>query len=88
MTVLFDWPGFIAVLFATPKFVLGIVAFVVLVLWGIFGWWLLLPVIIFAAATGPWREPLNPKQRKDMNDFVRRANEWIRQRRDSGIGLT
>lgn len=88
VTVLFDWGGLLAVILATPKFVLGIIGFVALVLFGIFGWFLLIPPIIFALATSPWREPLNPKQRKDMNDFIRRANDWIRERRDSGTGLT
>jgi len=86
-TVLLDWAGLIAVILATSKTVLAVIAFFAIFLFGIFGPFLLLPLIAFVLLTGPFRKLLNPKQRRDMNVFVIRANAYIEEQRKSGTGF-
>lgn len=86
-TIVFDWAGLFSLILATPKFVVAFLLVAALFLFSLFGWFLFIPLVIFAAATGPWREPLQPHQRDEMNEFVKRANAWIEERRKSGIGF-
>jgi hypothetical protein len=87
-TVLLDWSGLLAVILATPKTILGVVAFVALVLFGVFGVFVLGPLIVFVIMTGPFRHVMKPAQRREMNKFVIRANAWIDERIESGRGLS
>jgi len=87
-TVLLDWSGLLSVILATPKTILGVVAFVALVLFGVFGVFVLGPLIVFVIMTGPFRHVMKPAQRREMNKFVIRANAWIDKRIESGSGLT
>jgi hypothetical protein len=86
-TVLLDWTGLLAVLAATSKSILAVIAFLGLVLFGIFGPILLLPLIAFVLLTGPFRQLLKPQQRKSMNVFIAQANAFIEDRRRSRTGL-
>ena len=88
VTVPFDWAGLLAVILVTSKTVLAVIAFFGIVLFGLFGPLLLLPLIAFVFLTGPFRQLLKPQQRRDMNFFVARANAYIKERRRSGTGLT
>lgn len=86
-TVLLDWAGLLAVLAITSKSILVVIAFLGIVLFGIFGPILLLPLIAFVLLTGPFRQLLKPQQRKSMNVFIAQANAFIEDRRRSGTGL-
>jgi len=85
---LFDWAGLLSVIFATSKTVLGVFVFFGVILFGIFGPFMLLPLIVFVLLTGPFRQLLKPRQRQQINAFITRANAYIDERRKSGTGLT
>lgn len=88
VTVPFDWAGLLAVILVTSKTVLAVIAFFGILLFGLFGPLLLLPLVAFVLLTGPFRQLLKPQQRQDMNVFVARANAFIEERRKSGTGLS
>jgi len=87
-TVPFEWAGLLSVILTTPKTVLAVIGFVGFVLFGIFGPILLLPLIAVVLLTGPFRQLLKPRQRRDMNAFITRANAYIEERRKSGTGFS
>ena len=87
-TVSLDWRGLLSLLLATPKIVLGVMLGVGLFLFGIFGWFLLLPLIALVMLTSPARVFLQRKQRDDINDFVVQANAWIDRKIQDGTGLS
>ncbi len=72
-----NWGGLIAWLFGLPRTILIIVAIFALFLWGVFGPFLLLPLIAFVLFTGPFRRLLGPKQQSDLNTLVARMNDYI-----------
>ena len=82
-----DWGGLIAWLFMLPKLVLGFLAFAALILFSVFGPFLLLPLIAFVVLTSPFRKMLKPEDRKDLDSFVARTNESIAEHRESGGGM-
>ena len=86
-TVPLDWSGLLSVILATPKTVLSVIAFIGLVLFSILGPFFLLPIVVLIFLTGPFRGTLQPKQRKEMNKFVIRANTWIDKQIESRSGL-
>ncbi|MDJ0701601.1 MAG: hypothetical protein QNJ07_17275 [Woeseiaceae bacterium] len=73
----FNWGALIARLFGLPRTILIVVAVFLLFLWGVFGPFLLVPLLAFVLFTGPFRRLLGPKQQSDLNEFVRRANDYI-----------
>ena len=75
------WGGLLGLVFGLPKVLLGLIVFGALFLWGLFGPFLLLPLVIFVLFTGPFRQMLKPEQRRNMNVFVAKANDYIQQRR-------
>ncbi len=76
-----DWGGLVALVFALPKVILGLIAFGGLFLFGLFGPFLFVPLVLFVLLTGPFRQMMKPKQRREMNAFIVRANDYIGQRR-------
>ena len=82
-TVPLNWTGLLSALLAMPKTALSVIAFVGLILFGIFGPLLFFPLVAIVLLTGPFRQVLNPKQRQDVNVFVTKANAYIEERRKS-----
>ena len=76
-----DWGGLLAMLFALPKAILFFIAVGALFLFGLFGPFLFIPLVLFVLLTGPFRRMLKPKQRREMSAFVVKANDYIEQRR-------
>jgi hypothetical protein len=66
----FNWSGLMSWLFMVPKFVLGIAVLAGIFLFGIFGWFIFVPLVAFVLLTGPFRQMLKPEQRREMNTFV------------------
>ena len=87
-TVSLDWRGLLSLLLATPKIALGVMLAVGLFLFGIFGWFLFLPLVALIMLTSPARVLLQRKQREDINDFVVQANAWIDKKIRDGTGLS
>ena len=87
-TVPFDWAGLIAVILVTSKTVLAVIAFFIVLLFGIFGPFVFLAFVGLMFLTPPFRQLMKPQQRQQMNEFVVRANAYIEERRRSGTGLT
>lgn len=83
-TEAFNWAGLMSLLFMIPKLVLGIGAFAAFLLFGMFGWFIFVPLVAFVLLTGPFRQMLKPEQRKEMNTFVVKANAFIEKQRQKG----
>jgi cation transport ATPase len=84
----FNWAGLMSLLFMIPKLVIGIGAFAGFILFGIFGWFIFLPLVAFVLLTGPFRQMLKPEQRKEMNTLVAKANAFIEEQRQRGGGFS
>jgi hypothetical protein len=84
----FNWSGLMSWLFMVPKFVLGIAVLAGIFLFGIFGWFIFVPLVAFVLLTGPFRQMLKPEQRREMNTFVAKANAFIEEQRRKGGGFT
>lgn len=76
-----NWGGLLALLFALPKVILFLLALGVLFLFGLLGPFLFIPLVLFVLLTGPFRQMLKAEQRRDMNAFIVKANDFIDQRR-------
>lgn len=72
-----DWGALVKWIFAAPKFVLGLVIFAGIFLFGILGPFLFLPLIAFIFFTGPFRKSLKQEQREELNAFVERINAYV-----------
>lgn len=72
-----DWGGLVALLLALPKAALVVIALLGLLLFGIFGPLLLLPLVAFVFLGTPIRRVLKPEHRKDLDNLVARANAFI-----------
>lgn len=79
-TVPLDWRGLWSVLSKMRTAAWVVAAFVLAVLYEFFGVLLLLPLLALFLFTGPFRGLLQPKQRREMNQFVIQANTWIDER--------
>ena len=75
-----NWGGLIGLLLILPKAILAIIAFAGLFLFGILGPFLFIPLVLFVMFTGPFRQMLKPEQRREMNEFIVRVNDYIEQR--------
>ena len=82
-----DWAGLIAVILGTSKAVLGIVAFVAFILFGFVGPFLFVPLLAIIFLSSPFRNRLQHDQSRQVDEFIAKANAWIRERRRSGRGL-
>lgn len=76
-----DWSGLLSLLFMAPKYVLGLIAFAGFFLFGVLGPFLFIPLVAFVLFTGPFRQILKPQQRREMNAFIARANDYVEQQR-------
>lgn len=79
-----DWGRLLGLLLTLPKAVLGVIAFAGFFLFGILGPFLFVPLVLFVLFTGPFRQTLKPEQRKEMNAFIARVNDYI-ERRERGV---
>lgn len=75
-----NWAGLVGLLMALPKAILGLIAFAGLFLFGILGPFLFVPLVLLVMFTGPFRQMLKPEQRREMNEFIVRANDYIEER--------
>jgi hypothetical protein len=82
-----DWSGLWSVILSMPKTTLSVIAFVGVILLGIFGAFMFLLLIAFVLLTRPFRQLLKPQQRQEMNAFVTRANAYIEERRKSNTSF-
>lgn len=83
-----DWQGLLAVILSTSRIVLGVIGFVGLFLFSIFGIFLFVPLLGVLLLTVPARQLLQPKERQQVNKFIVRANAWIeaqRRKRDGKV---
>ena len=76
-----NWGGLLALVFGLPKAIWFFIAIGGLFLFGLFGPFLFVPLVLFVLFTGPFRQMLKPEQRRDMNAFIVRANDYIDQQR-------
>ena len=83
----FDWSGLIAVILMTPKLLLGILGALAFALFALFGPIVFVALAVLVVLTGPFRSLLSPVQRKQVDEFIVRTNEFIAERRRSGTGL-
>jgi hypothetical protein len=72
-----EWGALVGWLFAMPKIVLGMIVFAGLFLFGLFGPFLFIPLIVFVLFTGPFRQMLKPEQRNNLNALVQRINAFV-----------
>lgn len=79
-----DWAGLLGLLFGLPKTILFVAVAAGFVLFSIFGWLLMLPLLALVLFTGPFRSLLQPAQRNQLNDFIARVNALIDERRKPG----
>ena len=79
-----DWSGLLGLLFGLPKTLLFVVIVAGSVLFSLFGWFILVPLVALVLFTGPFRSLLQPAQRDQLNDVVARINALIDERRGSG----
>ena len=77
----FNWSALIAAIFAMPKTVFALVFVAGILLFGLLGPLLFLPLIAFIFLAGPFRNRLKPEQRRQLNEFVVRANAYLENRR-------
>lgn len=78
-----NWGRLFAWLFGLPKAALFIIAIAGFFLLMVFGPFLVFLLFGFVLLTGPFRQMLKPKQRREMNAFVVRANEIIAKQQNS-----
>ena len=75
-----DWGALVKLIFTVPKVVLGLIVFVGLILFGLFGPFLFVPLIAFVLFTGPFRQMLKQEQRNNLNALVQRINAFVAER--------
>ncbi len=75
-----DWGGLMSLLFMAPKIILGVIAVAGVFLFGLFGWLILVPLVLALLVLGPARPFLNRPQRVQMETFIAAANKWIAER--------
>ncbi|MGI9248077.1 MAG: hypothetical protein ACR2QI_03630 [Woeseiaceae bacterium] len=78
-----NWSGLISWLSTMPKIVLFMIAFAGFFLFGFLGPFLLVPLVAFVLLTGPFRQMLKPEQRKELDAFIVRANNFITKQRNA-----
>ena len=76
-----DWGGLVAIVLGAPKVLLIMIFVAAAFLYGIFGPLLVVPLVVLVLLTGPFRSTLKREQRRQMNEFVRRVNAYIAERR-------
>ena len=79
-----NWSGLLELLFAMPKIVLAALVVAGFLLFGLFGPFIFVPLILFVLLTGPFRQTMKQEQREQMNAFIVKVNEYIAERRGQG----
>lgn len=79
-----DWAGLVGLLFGLPKAILFAVIVAGFVLFTLFGWFIVVPLVALVLFTGPFRSLLRPAQRDQLDEFVARVNALIDERRNTG----
>jgi len=79
-----DWTGLISLLFGLPKALLFAFIAAGFVLFSVFGWFVVVPLVALVLFSGPFRSLLQPAQRNQLDDVVARLNAFIDERRGSG----
>ena len=82
-----DWSGLLALLFALPKIIIGLLVLVGFFLFGVFGPIIFAPLILFVLFTGPFRQTLKQEQREQLNTLIVKVNEYIAERHRQGGSL-
>ncbi|MGI9237799.1 MAG: hypothetical protein ACR2QZ_10410 [Woeseiaceae bacterium] len=75
-----NWGGLFASILMMPKIALAMIAFAAIFLFGFLGPFLFLPLLAFVLLSGPFRNKLKPEQRKELNEFVVRVNDYLENR--------
>jgi len=76
-----NWSGLISSIFRLPKFVLALIVFAGIFLFGLFGPLLLLPLLALVFLSGPFRNRLKPEQHQELNKFIARVNDYLESQR-------
>lgn len=76
-----DWGGLFGLVLTAPKIILAGIALAGVLLFSIFGPFLLFALVALVLFTGPFRAMLKREQQEQMDEFVRRVNGYIRERR-------
>ena len=76
-----NWSGLLELLFAMPKIVLASLVVAGFLLFGLFGPFIFVPLILFVLFTGPFRQTMKQEQRDQMNAFIVKVNDYIVERR-------
>ena len=76
-----NWSGLLELLFTMPKIVLASLVFAGFLLFGLFGPFIFVPLILFVLFTGPFRQTMKQEQRDQMNAFIVKVNDYIVERR-------
>ena len=79
-----DWGGLIGLLFGLPRVILFVVVAAGFVLFSLFGWLIVVPLVALLLFTGPFRSLLQPAQRDQLNDFIVRINALIEEQSKPG----
>lgn len=79
-----DWAGLLSLLLSLPKVLLGAIVLGGLILFGIFGPFLLIPLAALILFTGPLRSSLNSDQQRHVNGGIRWVNELVADHRRGG----
>jgi hypothetical protein len=72
-----DWAGLITMILALPKALLAAIVFAGIFLFGLFGPFLFLPLILLVLFTGPFRQTMKKNQREQLDAFIARINEHV-----------
>lgn len=75
-----DWTGMAKWLFGIPKVVLFAILFGGFFLFGLFGPFLFLPIVLLVLFTGPFRQMLKQEQRDSLNALVKQINAFVNDR--------
>ena len=79
-----DWGGLLGLLLSLPKTIAFALIAAGFVLFSLFGWLIVLPLVALVLFTGPFRSLLQPAQRNQLNDLVANINSFIDERRGTG----
>jgi hypothetical protein len=70
-----------------PKIVLAALVLAGFFLFGLFGPFIFVPLILFVLFTGPFRQTLKQEQREQLNTLIVKVNEYIAERHRQGGSL-
>ena len=72
-----QWAALVEKIFQLPKWTLGVIFVFGTFLFGIFGPFILLPIIIFVVMGSPLKNMFPQKSRQESDQFVRKINTWL-----------